>query len=124
MDARAVAEAGGWVMHLATGVVGKAEKFYDGEQFRYFPAPNAAPVTAPVLKLHQGHAFVCSDPDALVELTTAEVAFYVEALALLETALTAAVMRNAGKVGADRGVQLLHAALAAQLNELRKRGAS
>jgi hypothetical protein len=115
------------MMHLASGVVGKAEHYYDGVQHQFFSSSEGPPLTAPVLKLHQGHAFLCKDAatgeDAFVELSGDEASFYVLSLAALESAMLGMAEKHAHRIDARRGMMLFTAALAAQLNEMRKAGA-
>jgi len=106
-----------WVLH-ETLAVGPVRKFWDGEAERYVSPVNDLEVKAPVLELETGHALV-ANPDAFLELTTAEFRMYA-ALQQGLAGLAAMAARGAASAGVDRvhGIALMRAALRAQLAAL------
>ena len=113
-----MAERKAWVMHLPTGVVGRAEKYYDADKHLFFPDDSPAALDKPVLRLHQGHALLAVDENFL-ELSTAEVSFYVHALAMQEEAvLEMAKLGGNSQIEPGKGLMLVRSVLSAQLSVL------
>jgi len=94
--ARRVVTDGAWVLHVPTLAIGQATEFFEAGVF--VSDVNGEPVPDSVLKLSSGHALV-ANPNAFVELTPREVAFFVMA-----TEKFTAFMRSAVEVAAGEGI--------------------
>jgi hypothetical protein len=71
-----LADAGAWVLHRATGTIGRAKVYYSGEGEDLF-RPEAGKVTqGPVLRLDTGDAFCVKDDATFARLEDAEVRVY------------------------------------------------
>lgn len=104
-----------WVIHLPSAVVGMVSEVYlSGE----YIDENGGALTAPVLKLADGNAFV-AEPDNF-RIIDAELARYYDASSALLRATTEhiATMMALGGVDMDTGILLLRAMLAAQVRGL------
>lgn len=111
---RVVADAA-WLLHTTTGVVGRAEEFFDGVERVHVSSADGVPVPGSVLRLSTGHALVCN-PNAFVELLPEEVRFHALVVDRLEAFFLGAV-QVAAEAGVDRTrmLSIITNALAAQL---------
>lgn len=70
-----LAQDGATVMHIPTRVIGKVEKFYDGDADKW-QDPNGVYLVTPVLKLTNGHAFSAIDQKDFLPLTEMQAGYY------------------------------------------------
>jgi len=109
------------ILH-ATNVVGKAVRFFSGEEGdRYISPVNAQPVAGPVLELDTKHTFVLSKREDFTVLTEEEYRFFLIAQSALshgikESIKLAASMKN---VSQQCAVKLVRSILAAQINAIK-----
>ena len=116
-----LAEQGGYVLHPATGVVGRAKRLWtSNEGDRWVSPVNGNEVKAPVLELDTGDAFVITE-DAFVPLTAKEVEVY-EAFQNMVTSATevAGTLAAASRVPLETFAALGAAALGTQQRALQK----
>lgn len=112
-----------WVLHVATLTIGPVKHFYDGETTKYKSTIDGGEVPSPVLELQTGHGFVSTDPTGFVELSAADVRFYLSLQigfrGICELSLKNAVATH---VPMSKAQILLVAALRAQLQALEMGG--
>lgn len=88
-----------FVLHLPTGTVGVATRYFDGVLEKWIH-PVHGPVSGPVFELDPGHALVASDPAVFSRLTDQEALVHAS-FAEQHAELARETMRFAAKNGVD-----------------------
>lgn len=95
--AEALAAGSRWVLHTPSSVVGRVAKYYP--EGTYVGPGDTGAVQAPVVKLHNGHAF-CAAAISFVELDEKAAGFYQAMQAALANTLRECMML-AASIGVD-----------------------
>jgi len=122
-----------WLMHVETGTIGMAVRFYAGDEADHYVSKiNGRPVRVPIVEFDTGDAFIVKDSETFVPLTDKEVQTFAN-LQLMVTNVMEVSARLAAASGVARGMylaiitQILHTQMQALMGlqeEAKKHGGS